>query len=53
MKIKYTFADGTINEIEVEDTIGATVIEMNRLESNSDRKERYHCSQSDDIEFKG
>lgn len=51
MKIKYTFADGTITEIEVEDTIGATVVEMNRLESNADRKERYHCSQSDDIQF--
>ncbi len=53
MKIKYTFADGTITEVEVEDTIGATVIEMNRLESNADRKERYHCCKSDDIEFEG
>lgn len=53
MLIKYKFADGTITEVEVEESIGAVVVEMNRIDSNADRKERYHCCHSDDIEFEG
>jgi len=53
MLIKYKFANGTITEVEVEESIGDVVVEMSRSESNADRKERYHCCNSDDIEFEG
>ncbi len=43
MKIKYEFADGMVSEVEVEDSIGAVIIEDRRLEDNLTRKERYHC----------
>lgn len=41
MKIRYEFADGTVSEVEVEESIGAVIIEDRRLEDNLDRKERY------------
>ncbi|MFG6331635.1 MAG: hypothetical protein K1W28_07405 [Lachnospiraceae bacterium] len=41
MKIKYEFADGTVSEVEVEESIGAVIIEDRRLEDNLARKERY------------
>ena len=34
MKIKYEFADGTVSEVEVEETIGAVIIEDRRLEDS-------------------
>ena len=40
MKIKYEFADGTVSEVEVEESIGAVIIEDRRLEDNLSRKER-------------
>ncbi len=43
MKIKYKFADGTVSEVEVEESIGAVIIEDRRREDNLSRKERYHC----------
>ena len=43
MKIKYEFQDGEVIESEVEEQIGEVIIESRRLESNADRKERYHC----------
>ena len=43
MKIRYEFADGTVSEVEVEESIGAVIIEDRRLEDNLSRKERYHC----------
>ena len=42
MKIKYEFADGTVSEVEVEESIGEVIIEDRRLEDNLSRKERYH-----------
>ena len=53
MKIKYEFADGTVSEIEVEESIGAVIIEDRRLEDNLARKERYHCHSLDAVEFEG
>ena len=47
MKIKYEFADGTVSEVEVEESIGAVIIEDRRLEDNLARKERYHCHSLD------
>ena len=53
MKIKYEFADGTVSEVEVEDSIGAFIIEDRRLEDNLSRKERYHCYSLDAVQFEG
>ena len=53
MKIKYEFADGTMSEVEVEESIGAVIIEDRRLEDNLARKERYHCHSLDAVEFEG
>ena len=53
MKIKYEFADGTVSEVEVEESIGAVIIEERRLEDNLARKERYHCHSLDAVEFEG
>jgi len=53
MKIKYEFADGTVSEVEVEDSIGAVIIEYRRLEDNLSRKERYHCYSLDAAQFEG
>ena len=53
MKIKYEFVDGTVSEVEVEESIGAVIIEDRRLEDNLSRKERYHCYSLDAAEFEG
>ena len=53
VKIKYEFADGTVSEVEVEESIGAVIIEDRRLEDNLARKERYHCHSLDAVEFEG
>ena len=38
VKIKYEFADGTVSEVEVEESIGAVIIEDRRMEDNLARK---------------
>ena len=53
MKIKYEFADGTVSEVEVEESIGAVIIESRRKEDNLARKERYHCYSMDSVQFEG
>ena len=53
MKIKYEFADGTVSEVDVEESIGAVIIEDRRLEDNLSRKERYHCYSLDAAQFEG
>ena len=53
MKIKYEFADGTVSEVEVEESIGAVIIEDRRLEDNLSRRERYHCYSLDAAQFVG
>lgn len=53
MKIKYEFADGTVSEVEVEESIGIVIIEDRRLEDNLTRKECYHCHSLDAAEFEG
>ena len=53
MKIKYEFADGTVSEVEVSESIGAVIIEDRRLEDNLSRKERYHCYSLDAAQFVG
>jgi len=51
MKIKYEFADGTVSEVE--ESIGAVIIESRREEDNLARKERYHCYSMDAVQFEG
>ena len=53
VKIKYEFADGTVSEVEVEESIGAVIIEDRRLEDNLSRKERYHCYSLEAADFEG
>ena len=53
MKIKYEFADGTVSEVEVEESIGEVIIEDRRQEDNLARKERYHCYSLDAAQFEG
>ncbi|MCM1219574.1 MAG: hypothetical protein NC548_34270 [Lachnospiraceae bacterium] len=53
MKIKYEFADGTVSEVEVEETIGAVILESRREEDNLARKERYHCRSMEAADFEG
>ncbi len=53
MKIRYEFADGTVSEVEVEESIGAVIIESRREEDNLARKERYHCYSMDAAQFEG
>ena len=53
MKIKYEFADGTVSEVEVEESVGAVIIEDRRMEDNLSRRERYHCYSLDAVQFEG
>jgi len=54
MKIKYEFADGTINEVEVPDDIGKFIAISRRQEENLARKERYHSRVSlDALDYEG
>ena len=39
MKIKYEFVNGDISEIEVEDSLGALLVDMDRQEYNVNHKE--------------
>ena len=51
MKIKYEFADGTVSEVEVEESVGAVIIDSRRREDNLSRKERYHCYSLDAMQY--
>lgn len=53
MKIKYEFADGTVSEVEVEESVGAIIIDSRRKEDNLSRKERCHCLSLDALDFEG
>ena len=53
MKINYTFNNGENSEVEVNEQIGAVILESRRTEENLARKERYHCVSMDNSEFEG
>lgn len=53
MKIRYKFADGTVSEVEMEESVGAVIIESRCKENNLSRKERYHCYSFDALDFEG
>ena len=43
MIIKYTFADGTVSEVEVEEATGEFITKYRQAEEKLSHKERYHC----------
>ena len=53
MKIKYTFDNGENSEVEVNEEIGAVILESRRKEENMERKRRRRCYSLDDIDFEG
>lgn len=53
MKIKYQFADGTQQTIDVPEEYGALIIESRKAEHARDEKERYHCYSYDSAEYEG
>jgi len=53
MKIKYTFANGDVSEVEVSEDVGSIIVDSRRKEDNLDRKERAHCYSYDAIEYEG
>lgn len=53
MKINYTFANGEVSEIEVNEEIGNVILDSRREENNLDRKERYHCYSMDAADYEG
>lgn len=45
MKIRYQFVNGDVSEIEVDDALGEVLLDLDRQESNNNRKEtRRHYS---------
>lgn len=42
MKIKYEFANGETSEVEVDDEIGAFIVDSRRVEHNAEERDRYH-----------
>lgn len=53
MIIKYTFADGTVSEVEVDEAIGSLIIEYRQDGENLSRKERYHCFSVEGFVYEG
>ena len=53
MIIKYTCADGTVSEVEVDEAIGCLIIEYRQAEENLSRKERYHCFSVESSVYEG
>lgn len=53
MKIKYTFQDGTMTEVEVSDEIGSVIIDSRKAEHAQDERHRYHCYSYDAIDYEG
>lgn len=53
MKIKYTFQDGAVTEIEVSDEIGSVIIDSRKAEHAQDERHRYHCYSYDAIDYEG
>ena len=53
MKITYKFADGTTSTTEVDEEIGAFIMDSRRKEANDDRRHRYHNYSLDAITYEG
>jgi len=53
MKVKYEFNNGDVTEVEVEDSIGAIIIDSRREEESAERKHRRHCYSMDAAVYEG
>ena len=53
MKINYTFNNGENSEVEVNEEIGAVILETRRKEENMERNRRRRCYSLDDVDFEG
>ena len=53
MKINYTFNNGDNSEVEVNEEIGAVILESRRKEENMERNRRRRCYSLDDVDFEG
>ncbi len=53
MKINYTFNNGENSEVEVNEEIGAVILESRRKEENMERNRRRRCYSLDDVDFEG
>ena len=53
MKINYTFNNGENSEVEVNEEIGAVILDSRRKEENMERNYRRRCYSFDDVDFEG
>lgn len=53
MKVAYKFVDGHISVVEVDDEIGAFILDSRREDENLARKERAHNISLDAVTFEG
>jgi len=53
MKVKYEFNNGEVTEVEVEDSIGAIIIDSRREEESAERRHRRHCYSMDAAVYEG
>lgn len=53
VKIKYEFANGESQEVEVSEEVGGFIIDSRREEASADKKERRHCYSLDAIAYEG
>ena len=53
MKINYTFNNGEHSEVEVNEEIGAVILESRRKEENMERNRRRRCYSLDAVDFEG
>ena len=53
MKIRYEFVNGEWSEIEVEDSLGELLVELDRQEYNSDHKETRRHTSLDGMDYEG
>ena len=53
MKINYTFNNGENSEVEVNEEIGAVILESRCKEENMERNRRRRCYSLDDVDFEG
>ena len=53
MKIRYEFTNGEISEIEVDESLGELLVELDRQEYNNDHKETRRHTSLDGMEYEG
>ena len=53
MRVRYEFVNGEWSEIEVEDSLGELLVELDRQEYNSDHKETRRHTSLDGMDYEG